>query len=91
MATITFTKQGDLYVGTATLTKQSALHIERSAEGAFNVYQSHVENGVKAPVKDIDDLFEGLVLDTTIEDDVYPIYLQFTSTSSITKAELIEG
>jgi hypothetical protein len=73
--TLTFNKQGDVYVGEFTVTEDFNLHIERKNRGIFEVYQRGTNNGEYAFVRG-GEFFHQLVIDTDFSARVYPKHIK---------------
>ena len=91
--TLSFTKQGDVYVSEQTVNAPYALHIERSEPGTFAIKQRSAESGEYAPCWGIPDRVSmgSTVIDWSFDHGVYPMHVRFESESEVTSATLTEG
>lgn len=85
---LNFSKKGNKWVATTEIVDDFALHIEKSA-GVLLVKQSHVAGGA-ADATSIKMGITDSVLDTTVQDIIYPVYLTLEAeTTTAPKAWII--
>lgn len=77
---INFEKVNSTYQAEIKLSGVSAIHIERTKPGIFYIEKSHSENGGYVDATDNNKSLMRNILDFTVTDDVYPVYLRMTST-----------
>lgn len=89
---LSFTKQGDMYVAETTVTGDYNLHVERKRAGKFQIYQRGTAAGEYAPVILPYWLSgAGKVIDYAFSHGVYPdggLHLLIKSESEVTSGSL---
>lgn len=97
MATLSFTKDGGVWVAEATVNKDYCIHVERVSGGRFSIYQRSTSSGQYTacfPIPEQIGYHGGQVIDFTFGHGVYPsggMRLKFVSGSEVTMAEINEG
>lgn len=87
---LTFSKNGDMYVATATVAGDYALHIEREYIGLFRISQARQEGDQYMECQLPDNLSKGnfTLLDWSFGHGVYPVNIKVESSSEVTKASI---
>lgn len=87
---LTFSKSGDIYVATATVSSDYALHIERKYIGLFRISQARREGDRYMECQLPENLSKGnfTVLDWSFGHGVYPLNIRIESSSEVTKASI---
>lgn len=93
MATLNFTKQGEVYVAEQTVNAPYALHIERDNPGYFSISQRSTSAGSYAPCWTVPDRVSknSPVIDWSFDHVVYPMHVRFESETQVTSAEITEA
>lgn len=86
---IQFEKAKDKYIGFAQITDVCAIHVVRTDSGRFDIFQSHVDDGNYAAVQESTNVLYPKVVDLTLEEKVFPLYLKFVSDTEVIDAEII--
>lgn len=91
--TLSFTKQGDVYIAEQTVNAPYALHIERSEPGTFAIKQRSTGTGEYAPCWELSDRVKNgaTVIDWSFDHTIYPMHVRFESGSEVTSATLTEA
>lgn len=89
---LTFNKVGDLYVAEATVSKDYALHLERTKPGTLSVKQRSTSEGNYGQCAIPEEVQSSYwtTLDWVFSHGYYPMHVQFVSSAPLTKAELNE-
>lgn len=97
MATLNFTKSGNVWVAEATVHGDYVIHVERKRPGRFYISQRSAASGQYAPCFIIPPQVKetaGAVIDHAFGHGVYPsggMHVRFASESEVTAAEINEG
>lgn len=93
MAALEFTKQGENYIAETTVNGDYSLHLERTGDGKFMIYQKSTADGQYVSCTGIPEnmvYYAGKVIDYSFSHGVYPKYIRIESGSEVTKGELTE-
>ena len=95
--TLSFTKNGDVWQAEATVTGDYNLHLERKADGTFNIFQRGTATGqwkVCSGMPSTLNYNAGQVIDWAFGHGVYPeggLHILIESGSEVTTGVLSEG
>lgn len=93
MAALVFTKQGEKYIAETKVNADYSLHLERTGDGNFMIYQKSTADGQYVSCTGIPTSMvnhAGKVIDYSFSHGVYPKYIRIESGSEVTKGELTE-
>ena len=92
MASLQFTKSGNVFVAEATVNSPYALHLEREDSGKFMIYQRSTGTGQFVPCSPLPPylVYGGQFIDWTFDHGHYPMHVRFESGSAVTTATLTE-